>query len=221
VSLLRTGGRIAPWLMLTIALMCWGHGLWIFAKAQLAQVLISRSFADTLLDGKIHKPWPWADTWPVAKIQFPKQHKIFYVLDGYSGSALAFGPGMESTPDSALRVIQAHRDTHFAVLNSLQPGDPVQLQDIHGQWTNYSVADLRVYDERRGPLQIDTSTPQLILMTCYPFDSPFPGGPLRYVVSAAPISTERASQGVRGRLSAGLNQKTSSKEITFAIKSEN
>ena len=44
-----------------------GEGLWIHAKAILAQVLLERAFAQTLTTGKPVKPWSWADTWPEAR----------------------------------------------------------------------------------------------------------------------------------------------------------
>jgi len=39
------------------------------------------------------KPWSWADTWPVARIEVKRLHASAIVLAGSSGQALAFGPG--------------------------------------------------------------------------------------------------------------------------------
>ena len=41
-------------------------GLWLPAKAELAQHLLSRAWAEAHDEGGAVKPWPWADTWPVA-----------------------------------------------------------------------------------------------------------------------------------------------------------
>ena len=41
-----------------------------------------------------------------------------------------------------------------------------------------------VVDSRRGSLLLDTDTPVLSLVTCYPFDEADVGGPMRYVVTA-------------------------------------
>ena len=49
-----------------------GQGLWIHAKALLAQVLLERAFAQTLQTGHDVKPWSWADTWPVARVELPR-----------------------------------------------------------------------------------------------------------------------------------------------------
>ena len=47
---------------------------WIHAKAMLAQVLLERSWQARLAGGDAGaaKPWPWADTAPVARLQVPR-----------------------------------------------------------------------------------------------------------------------------------------------------
>ena len=49
-------------------LVLFGQGIWIHAKALLAQVLLERAFAASLARRHDVKPWPWADTWPVAQL---------------------------------------------------------------------------------------------------------------------------------------------------------
>jgi sortase A len=44
--------------------------------------------------------------------------------------------------------------------------------------------DIDVVDSRRSSLLLDTEQSVLSLVTCYPFDAPEPGGPMRYVVTA-------------------------------------
>ena len=106
-----------------------GQGLWIHAKAMLAQVLLERAFAQTLATGQTVKPWSWADTWPVARVEFPRLGKSEIVLAGASGQALAFGPGqVERTPpagEPGTTIYSAHRDTHFAFLGAVMNGDEV------------------------------------------------------------------------------------------------
>lgn len=70
-----------------------GRGAWIQAKAVLAQVLIAQAWSRTLNGEAKVKPWPWADTWPVAKLAVPRLGLEYYVLEGADGSAIAFGPG--------------------------------------------------------------------------------------------------------------------------------
>ncbi|GAC09049.1 class GN sortase [Paraglaciecola chathamensis] len=121
------------------------NGAYMWAKAQLAQVLIAHAWQSSVQAAEINtllpnanqtfkeksfktKPWPWADTYPVAKIQFysgptsrfssqgaakhqarkqglagTRQKKLaaqpLYVLAGASGRTMAFGPGhMSATP---------------------------------------------------------------------------------------------------------------------------
>lgn len=47
-------------------------GAWIYVKAQLAQVLLQRAWAGTLAGQQDVKPWPWADTWPIARLIVPR-----------------------------------------------------------------------------------------------------------------------------------------------------
>src|SRR5258708_1490834 len=83
----------APALAVGPGLVLVGQGVWMHAKALVAQVLLQRAFAQTLTTGKDVKPWSWADTWPVARIDIPRLGKSAIVLNGSSGQALAFGPG--------------------------------------------------------------------------------------------------------------------------------
>ena len=116
--------RFASLLLLALAgLVLFGHGAYIHAKAWLAQVLLERAFAETIASGHPIKPWSWADTWPVARIEVRRLHASAIVLAGTSGQALAFGPGhVELTPDAGERgvaVYSAHRDTHFRFLRDV------------------------------------------------------------------------------------------------------
>ena len=108
---------ILPLLLALAGLILFGQGAYIHAKARLAQVLLERAFEQTIATGQQTKPWSWADTWPVARIEMKRIHASAIVLAGSSGQALAFGPGhVERTPDAGERgiaVYSAHRDTHF------------------------------------------------------------------------------------------------------------
>jgi sortase A len=113
--------RFVPCVLLAlIGMFLLGQGVYIHAKALLAQVLLERAFAETIATGHPTKPWSWADTWPVARIDVKRLNASVIVLAGSSGQALAFGPGhVELTPDAGERgvaVYSAHRDTHFRFL---------------------------------------------------------------------------------------------------------
>ena len=55
--------------------------------------------------------------------------------------------------------------------------------------------DLEVVDSRSHELVVDDSVERLSLVTCFPFDSPVAGGPLRYVVTALPLNRRSPSSG--------------------------
>jgi sortase A len=168
-----------------------GSGVYIHAKALLAQHLIAASWVSTL-DGQQHvRPWPWADTWPVARLQVPSANADLYVLADASGRSLAFGPGFlnESAPPGAVgnTVIAAHRDTHFSFLRDVPIGAEIELQTSNGRVHRYRVVATHVLDVRFEKLALDADEPTLSLVTCYPFDAVVPGGPLRYVAVAEGI----------------------------------
>ncbi|WP_308368533.1 MULTISPECIES: class GN sortase [unclassified Microbulbifer] len=173
-------------ILLTAGIWQLGGAAWLLAKAELAQVLISDAWEEQLQTGVEVKPWPWADTWPVAKLQLDQQTSLM-VLAGGSGQALAFGPGMlaiSGAPgEPRTTVIAAHRDTHFGDLGKLKPGAPIQLQDNRGRWHSYRVSETRVVDSGREQLPV-FAEPGLLLVTCYPFGAIDPRGPLRYLVYA-------------------------------------
>jgi len=83
---------ILPLLLAVIGLILFGQGAYIHAKALVAQVLLERAFDKTIATGQETKPWSWADTWPVARLEFPRLGRGTVVLAGSSGQALAFGP---------------------------------------------------------------------------------------------------------------------------------
>ncbi len=182
--------RVLALCTLLITLVCFGQAAWIHAKAQLAQVLIEAAWEQTLAQhGSPHKPWRWADTWPVARLQWQANGKTedLYVLAGGTGNALAFGPGhlVETAPiGEGASVVAGHRDTHFAFLRHVQPGNELALQNAHGEWLVYTVANTKVSDSTLGPLLLDPTSDSLTLVTCYPFDALLAGGPLRYEVTA-------------------------------------
>jgi sortase A len=163
-----------------------GQGLYIHAKAKLAQYLIAGAWDKTLAGRRAVKPWPWADTWPVARLQAPG--KALYVLAGADGRAIAFGPGhMHGTPLPGMpgnSVIGGHRDTHFAFLRELKSGDEFTVQRTDGGWRRYHVSATQVLDKNDVHVARNDGLTRLTLVTCWPFDALRAGGPQRYVVIA-------------------------------------
>ena len=70
-----------------------GEGAYIPAKAWLAQELMQRAWERAVEGSERPAPWPWADTWPVARLRALGGDIDLIVLAGGSGRTLAFGPG--------------------------------------------------------------------------------------------------------------------------------
>lgn len=187
-----------PWhIVLVLLLLCGGisqiaSGLYIYAKAELAQWLLDSAWQRTLSGEASVKPWQWADTWPVARLYLPDSETGLMVLSGSSPRNLAFGPGYmqaSSYPGTVGNtVIVGHRDTHFRALELLSVGQRLTIEADDGTITDYRITDVVIADESQTALLRSGDDYLLTLITCYPFDALMPGGPLRFVVRA-----ERAS----------------------------
>jgi sortase A len=165
------------------------QALWIPVKAELAQWLIERSWQLALAGDEQTRPWPWADTRPVGVLSVPGRNIRQMILEGNSARNLAFGPVLlDGSAQGQDLVISGHRDTHFRFLRELSPGDRVQIQ-LRDRTQLYEVSQLDVVDSRLNELVIEPGTSRLSLVTCYPFDSPSAGGPMRYVVTALPAGS--------------------------------
>jgi sortase A len=165
---------------------------WIHAKAIVAQKLIAHAWAQSQEGGLPRRPWPSADTRPIARLTVPARAVDVYVLEGASGRSLAFGPGHISgtaMPGSwGNAVIVAHRDTHFAFLRDLTLGEEIVVESAPSTVSRYRVREVTIVDKGETRLLDPADTAQLTLITCYPFDAVQPGTSLRYVVIAERVA---------------------------------
>jgi sortase A len=165
----------------------WQLGLagWIHTKAIAAQVLLDRAWQQTLTDHKHHKPWSWADTWPVAELIVPDLAIEQIILAGDSGAILAFGPGhsfASAMPhERGTVIISGHRDTHFRFLQDLETGQRLMLK-TKSRIDYYTVSHTEIVDSQS--FMVDRDADELILVTCYPFNSMTTGSHERYLVYA-------------------------------------
>jgi sortase A len=182
--------RVMAAVSLLAGLILAGEGIAIHAKALLAQVLLERAFAETVASGQSVKPWSWADTWPVARIEVKRLNASVIVLAGSSGQALAFGPGhVELTPEAGERgiaVYAAHRDTHFRFLKDVAIGDEITVTRRDGKAVRYRADHSAVVRFDATGLDPLAGGYGLVLSTCWPFDAATPG-PLRYLLHATMI----------------------------------
>ncbi|MGE0255785.1 MAG: class GN sortase [Alphaproteobacteria bacterium] len=167
------------------------QGLWIPAKAALAQILLDRAFAaSAAAAGAPVRAWDWADTWPVARLAVPRLGVDLVVLAGASGEALAFGPALldgGAVPGEAgTSVVAGHRDTHFAFLGGLVPGDRIEVMRADGRVAAFVVRATRVAAWDRPGIDAHADGSWLVLTTCWPLDARLPG-PQRYLVVAEAV----------------------------------
>ena len=174
-------------LCLGVSVLLFGQSAWIFAKAQLAQVLLERAFSQSVALGEPVKAWGWADTWPVARLEIPRLQASAIVLRGSSGEALAFGPALlDETArigEPGTAVIAAHRDTHFAFLKDAVAGDLITITRADGLVFSYRVTGTSIADWNKSGIDRRAQGFNLVLSTCYPFGA-ITHGPLRYLVHA-------------------------------------
>ena len=131
------------------------------------------------------RPWPWADTWPIAKLSY--RNEVRFVLAGADGTSLAFGPGQLSgsaLPGHGHSIIAGHRDTHFAFLEQIAVGDRLRVQLPDGKWHQYRFTTVEVVNSETQPLTLFNDIDVIQLITCYPFATLQTNGPLRLSVIA-------------------------------------
>ena len=113
----RRVGQLLVSSLLCLGFWQFGQGAYIPAKAWVAQELMQRAWAKSSDGAERPPPWPWADTWPVARLLAKGGDIELIVLSGGTGRTLAFGPGhldISALPGQiGNSIIAGHRDTHF------------------------------------------------------------------------------------------------------------
>lgn len=159
-------------------------------KVALAELLLEDAWQRSWNTREIVRPWAWLDSYPVARLKVPRLGVNQIVLAGDGGTILTFAPGLNDHFDAlGVQVISGHRDTHFNFMQALEEGDLAKFERFDGDNASYIVNRLTVMS--RNDIQIDTSgtgPKALILITCWPVDSPLPGGDERWVVEAHRLS---------------------------------
>ena len=180
-----------------------GHGAYIQAKAATAQLLLRAAWMRAGTSGPVDpppqvRPWPWADTWPVARLRVPQLAVDQIVLADAGGESLAFGPShvaasaAPATP--GITVIGGHRDTHFSWLRDLHPGYIVDLESVEGRHVSYRVVERRVVAPDNVRFEVTDTAGALVLVSCH-HDPDRPGADLRDVVIALAQGRGRDAEG--------------------------
>ncbi len=195
-SLSKLSLRVKRWTCCGIVLLglsLAAHGMYIPAKAQLAQLLLHRAWLQS--EGQPGaRPWPWADTSPIARLRAkPAGYSVDQlVLSHASGRNLAFGPthiSPSAPPGSAGHVVlSGHRDTHFKWLADLALDDSLRI-DTHRASQTYRVIGREIIDLEQHNFELLADGDLLTLVTCYPFDAVSPNTNQRYLVHAERVAT--------------------------------
>ena len=185
--------------MIIIASLLCIHASWLPTKAWLSQELISYSWHQSMaLQSSLPKrsvvavkPWPWADTFPIAKLSFKRLEENIVVLNGGDPTTLAFSAGAVAPFNQANNnkpfVVAGHRDSHFAFLEDVLMKDVISMTDQYGKSQLYQVEAIDIVDASSGELPILANDSSLILITCYPFESIGSDANERYVITATLI----------------------------------
>lgn len=176
--------------------------LYLLSKATLAQYLLQQTWQQTIKGAKKVTPWPWADTYPIAKLTYlgslptnlgnkhmqNKQAYSWIILSGMTGRTMAFGPGwlQDSAKPNHIgnTVISAHNDSHFAILENVNIGDVFQLEDNSGKTKQYQINHMRVVDENDNSAYEYHENTMITLITCYPFSLSNTNKTKRLIVTA-------------------------------------
>jgi len=181
--------------LLALAVFFLGTAFYIPAKAMLSQQLLERAWSRTLAGrGQISKPWPWASSWPVARLRIPRHAVDEIVQEGavVAGPKHDRGTGLYSTVDrnSGAIMIKAAGGKDAHLFGSLALGDYLQLQDETGVFFNYRVEDLQIIDTRYAAVSMPHDGKWLMLIVRFPFGADSPDSGKRYVISAINASRQ-------------------------------
>jgi sortase A len=128
---------------------------------------------------------------PIAWLTAADARLNHLVLNGATKDNLAKAPCWSAQAASpgqpGLKIIEAHRDTHFNRLGGLEAGSEIALESLTGK-QRYRVVDIEIMNPFSAKARLASSREQdrLALVTCYPFHY-FGPAPQRCLVWAAPI----------------------------------
>lgn len=183
----RKSLKIIPIALFLAGVSFLGKGGYIHAKALTAQVLLKYAWQKTLSGETEVRPWPWADTWPIARLIVPDHNVDQIVLEGDTGNVLAFGPGRmlwsEMPGEEGNTIISGHRDTNFQFLKEIRIGDTIIMETKDGVKNPFIVENLIIEKDDNISLPLETDISSLTLVTCYPFNS-ITAAKMRFLVIA-------------------------------------
>jgi sortase A len=184
---------IAPAILVIAGSGLEGRAVYLRAKGALAGVLIRRAWSETLRTGADTRPWPHADTHPIARLRIPALRYDEIVLEGASPRTLAFGPARmmcgATSGEPGNLLIAGHRTSWFLPLRYLRCGDTLVLETLDERAAGprrrtYRVETIRVVSPQDVSFLRPTPGDCLTLVTCWPFGAA-PKSSHRFVVRAS------------------------------------
>jgi len=175
----RTFTFLAVILLLGLAAWQLGRAGMMAGKAWTAPILIGLAWDESEEEGTPVFPWPWADSYPTARLDVPDLGITRFVLAGDNMRNLAFGPVLAEY--TSAQVLFGHRDTHFRFIENLVQGQELIFQRSGEEAARWRVAHNQVISVDNLAIPAEDQD-LLLLVTCYPFDAIDPVTDLRYVV---------------------------------------
>ncbi len=140
----------------------------------MAHVLLHTAWIRTQASGQHIKPWPGANTWPLARLSIPRLEIEQIVLSsaGMGMSVFALGHSKSSVlpgelGNSVLNIY--HQNIFIGFLNQLREGDTLLLESLrHGRW-NYQVSKIETVKKTETFWTEPSLNRRLTLISCYPY----------------------------------------------------
>ena len=167
--------------------------VWQFANNSLISVqniinqgLLHTAWVRTQSSGHQVKPWPWAETVPIARLSIPSLNAKHVVL-AYADHKLptvAITHANSSIPPGELgnSILNVSQEGYQSFLRHLKPGDVLLLESVHSGLWRYRVSTIYVVEKTNTVLIEPSLNRRLTLVSCHRCDQQ--QNRFRYVVVA-------------------------------------
>ncbi|OQW94191.1 MAG: hypothetical protein BWK79_07125 [Beggiatoa sp. IS2] len=169
----------------------------VYAPGWLTEGLLRTAWVRTQTSGRRVRPWPWANTWPLARLTASQLNFEQIVLAQANEEISPFALGhLDSSVlpgEIGNSILRVHRNTYFDFLRLLKDGDALILESLRsGRWY-YQVSGIFIVDKTNIRLLESSLNRRLTLVSCYPCTDPHQDS-LRYVVVAEEVEKIVLSQ---------------------------
>ena len=131
----------------------------------------------------------------IGRLALPRLGLRAMVLEGTGEDTLSLAlghiPGTAFPWQNGNVGVAGHRDTLFRSLRDVRKGDVIEFDTLHGNYV-YQVEGTEIVGPREVSVLRPGPSPELTLVTCYPFAYVGPA-PERFIVMARPITTAQAA----------------------------